>query len=424
MAMTDINIIPATAKDTLHRIFKISRLRPWQEEVLPHILAGKDVFVMVSTGAGKSIMYQYPASLDGEAELTLVISPTRSLQMDQVDALNRKGLNAALLNSDLTADERRNILDHLDTYTLLYCAPEQLRSKDLLTALERITLRRVVIDEAHILPEAKHSFRPAYNEIGKFIRSRSPRPQVIALTATATPKARDQIKFDLKMKRNTATFVYPIRRTNLHIQTKLIKPNKQAGLSESDVMLKTVENILRQWDQKGSAIIYGTTVDQVDRAKDFLKGRGFKLKKVTGKMKYEKRRKNQDAFMSGKVSIMTATNAFGLGVDKPDVRLVIHMGLPLTLEGYVQEVGRAGRDGKKSTCVLLYTQNDYKRNKRILQAGGDEAFKWFEHGMKAMRGFVDDETSCAWKKIERYFGEKPKKRCKVCSNCIANKLIR
>ena len=116
-------------------------------------------------------------------------------------------------------------------------------------------------------------------------------------------------------------------------------------------------------------------------------------------------------------------HAFGLGVDKPDVRLVIHMGLPLTLEGYVQEIGRAGRDGKKSTCVLLYTQSDYKRNKRILKAGGEEAFQWFEQGMKAMHGFADDKTTCAWKKIEKYFGEKPSKRCRVCSNCIAKKLI-
>lgn len=422
--MTDNHIIPIASEDTLRRVFEISKLRPWQAEVLPHILADKDVFVMVSTGAGKSIMYQYPASLDGEAVLTLVISPTRSLQMDQVDALNRKGLHAALLNSDLSTGERRNILDHLGKYSLLYCAPEQLHSKDLLIALERVTLKRVVVDEAHILPDAKHSFRPAYNEIGKFIHNRSPRPQIIALTATATPKARQQIKMDLRMKRNTATFVYPIRRTNLMIQTKLIKPNKQAGLTESDVMLKAVEDILRQWDQKGSAIIYGTTVEQVNMAKNFLKGRGFKLNKITGKMKYKKRRKNQDAFMNGRVSIMAATNAFGLGVDKPDVRLVIHMGLPLTLEGYVQEIGRAGRDGKKSICILLYTQNDYKRNKRILKTGGDEAFQWFEPGMKAMRSFVDNETSCAWKKIEKYFGEKLQKRCQVCSSCIAHKLIR
>ena len=416
-------ILPAMSEDTLRRVFGISKLRPWQEEALPHILNGDDVFVMVSTGAGKSIMYQYPASLDGEAALTLVISPTRSLQMDQVDALNRKGVRAALLNSDLTLGERNCILDHLDTYALLYCAPEQLRSKDLQTALGRVALKRVVIDEAHILPEAKHSFRPAYNEIGEFIRSRSSRPQIIALTATATPKSRQQIKTDLGMKWDTATFVYPIRRKNLEIQTKLIKANKKAAMSESDVMLRAVEDILRQWDQKGSAIIYGTTVEQVNTAKKFLKGRGFDLKKVTGKMKCKKRRKNQDAFMHGRVSIMVATNAFGLGVDKPDVRLVIHMGLPLTLEGYVQEIGRAGRDGKKSTCVLLYTQSDYKRNKRILKAGGEEAFQWFEQGMKAVHGFADDKTTCAWRKIEKYFGEKPSKRCRVCSNCIAKKLI-
>lgn len=417
------NIIHKPSEDTLRRVFGITKLRPWQEEVLPHILSGNDVFVMVSTGGGKSLMYQYPAKLDVGEALTLVISPTRSLQIDQVKALNKKGIGAALLNSDLTKSERRDILEHLNKYTLLYCAPEQLRSKDLRSALERVTLKRVVIDEAHILPEAKHGFRPAYNEIGEFIHRCSPRPQIIALTATATPKAREQIKRDLKMQPDTATFVYPIRRTNLQIQIKHIKPNKKAGLSESDVMLKTVEDILRQWDHKGSAIIYGTTVEQVNLVKDYLKGRGFKLKKVTGKMDGAKRRNNQKVFIDGEVSIMAATNAFGLGVDKPDVRLVIHVGLPLTLEGYVQEIGRAGRDGKKSSCILLYTKNDYKRNKQILQTGGDEAYKWSKQGMKAMRDFADNESSCAWRMIEKYFGEKPKKRCRACSNCISHKLI-
>ena len=200
------------------------------------------------------------------------------------------------------------------------------------------------------------------------------------------------------------------------------------GIYEIDAKVKELRELRNMEAEVKSAITAiedSLKAEMLAKNTDVLsgKGRGFDLKKVTGKMKCKKRRKNQDAFMHGRVSIMVATNAFGLGVDKPDVRLVIHMGLPLTLEGYVQEIGRAGRDGKKSTCVLLYTQSDYKRNKRILKAGGEEAFQWFEQGMKAMHGFADDKTTCAWRKIEKYFGEKSSKRCRVCSNCIAKKLI-
>lgn len=399
----------------------ISQLHPWQAEVMPSIFTGKDIFAMVSTGGGKSLVFHYPAALEAGKALTLVISPTRTLQLDQVEALKNKGLPATLINSDLSADERRDILEHLKDYVLLYCAPEQLRREDLRSALKQVTLARVIIDEAHILAEAKFSFRPAYGEIGAFIQSCSYRPQVIALTATATPKARKQIKEDLGLEQDAVEFVYPIRRTNLEIQAKHIKANKQNALSADDVMLNAVEDTLNQWDGKGSVIIYTTTVKQVNDTYKWLKGRSFKVKKITGKTDAKKRRKNQQAFLNGDTPIMVATNAFGLGIDKKDV---LHMGLPLTLEGYVQEIGRAGRDGKKSKCILFYTKDDYKRNKRILKNGSEESFEWSLPGLKAMLGFVQNKKACAWRKIEKHFGEKPGKRCHCCSNCVAKKLIK
>lgn len=405
-------------------VFGIPQLRPWQEEVLPEIFKGKDSFVMVPTGGGKSLVFQGPAMLEAGRALTLVISPTRTLQVDQVEALKNKGLPAALINSDLQPSGRRYILEHLKDYALLYCAPEQLRAKDLRTALEQVTLARVVIDEAHILAEAKFSFRPAYGEIGKFIQSCSPRPQVIALTATATPKARKQIRKDLGLKQDAVEFVYPVRKPNLEIQVKRIKANKQKSLPADAVMLNALEAALKQWDGKGSVIIYGATVKQVNNTYKWLKGRRFKVRKITGKTGAKKRRENQQAFMNGDAPIMVATNAFGLGIDKRDVRLVIHMGLPLTLEGYVQEIGRAGRDGKTSKCILFYTKDNYKRNKRILESGGKEASEWSLPGLESMLRFAQDKKKCAWKKIEKHFGEKPGKRCRCCSNCVAKKLIK
>lgn len=402
----------------------IKKLRPWQESVLPAAVRGDDVFVMVSTGGGKSMIPQYLSAVDGNGMLTLNLSPNRALQKDQLENLKGSGIKAALLNSDLSAVERSTLLKNLRAYRMLYCAPEQLLKEDLLEALERVTVARVVVDEVHVLTEVKHQFRPAYGKIGEFIRSCSPRPQVIALTATATPTARKEIKSDLSMRADTAMFVYPIRRDNLKIQAKHIKSSAKSGKNAAGTMLREVESILKKWNGKGTVIIYATTVKQVNQAKKHLSGRGYQVKKITGKMTAKKRRKSQDAFIHNECRIIVATNAFGLGINKADVRLVVHMGLPLTIEGYVQEIGRAGRDGKESNCILLYTDGDYQRNKRILQSGGEESFSWFKKGLEAMRKFSKNRNKCAWQQLEKYFGEKPHARCGNCANCIVKKFHR
>jgi len=341
----------------------ITNLREWQIDPLESILQGKDVFIRKTTGGGKSLLFQLPAIMEKGKVLSIVISPLRALQQDQVTALRNKGINAVLLNSDLSKSERKKILQDLSSVNLLYLAPEQLGSKDLRESLKNCGVARIVVDEAHILPQAELSFREAYGKIGEFISFLEESPQIIACTATATPKDVNHIAKKLGMQ-NPRLFLLPVRRENLHLQIKRIEAKGKRGAKEvrKRNMRHAVERILEDWNGKGSVIIYCPTVKGVETTHKWLKARGWKVGKYTGKMKQSKRSKNQTAFMGGNKPIMVATNAFGLGIDKPDIRLVIHAGLPLSMDGYVQEIGRAGRDGKVSRCVLLYSKSDFDTN--------------------------------------------------------------
>lgn len=396
----------------------IQNLHPWQEDPLSTILHGDSAFISAPTGGGKSLLYQVPAVIDEGRALTMVISPLRALQVDQVRQLQEKGVRAAILNSDLSESEKRSTLEQLPELSLLYLAPEQLPGKKLAKALSRCRVARLVVDEAHILPEAKLGFRKAYGKIGNFIDSLPERPQVIACTATATPKDRRQILEALRVP-NAKVFTYPVRRENLHMQIKKIEGG-------GSVLLQALERVLKQWQQtskqneRGSVIIYCPTVKGVKRTYKYLKARDWCVAKYTGKTPHKKRTETQQAFLSGDIPIIVATNAFGLGINKPDVRLIIHAGLPLTMSGYVQEIGRAGRDGKESRCVLFYTKGDYGRNKNILNQGSPEAAQRGIKGLDALRKLVRSKK-CLWRGIERYFDEKPGKRCKICCRCKASK---
>ena len=397
---------------------KIGHLRDWQVEPLRAIQQGRDVFVSMSTGGGKSLLYQLPAAMEEGRGLTIVISPLRSLQMDQVAALGKKSISAVCVNSDLSGSERRKILADLSQDALLYVAPEQLASRDLIKALETCHVERVVVDEAHILPLMELDFRLAYGQIGTFIRMLSERPQIMACTATATAKDRRRIIQALGM-RDAAVFVFPVRRDNLRLSIKKVDvkrgAHKKARLEHR--LLCAVERQLEKWNGDGAVIIYAPTVKRVKRIYRWLKGRGWPVARYTGKQSQKKRRKAQMAFQGGKKPIMVATNAFGLGIDKADVRLIIHAGLPLSMDGYVQEIGRAGRDGKKSNCVLLYTAADVALNEKLLrQSENDDAVHRKLDGLYALKGLVESDK-CIWKCIERYFGEKPDKKCGKCSHC-------
>ena len=401
----------------------ITNLRQQQEAPMQAIFDGKDAIVLMPTAGGKSLLYQLPAVMDDTGKLTLVISPLKALQLDQVDALRSKGIRAAVLNSDLSAAEHSSVLEDMTRRGgLLYLAPEQLRSPAVAEALQSCPiLTRIAVDEAHILPQAKDDFRKAYGKIGSFIDSLSLHPQVIALTATATRKDVARIRKSLSID-NASLFRTPMRRDNLRLYIKRIDSsgktrNGKCSQSIEHTLFQSVERELSKWDEHGAVIIYCPTVKLVKRLCKWLKARDYPVGKYHGKMKHAKRKAAQQAFMRGKKPIMVATNAFGLGIDKPDVRLVIHAGLPLSMDGYVQEIGRAGRDGKKSRCMLFFTKADFERNKRILShSGGNKAIRRKLKRLNALHGLVDSKK-CLWRVIEKYFGEKPQKKCEKCCRC-------
>lgn len=398
----------------------IANLRPQQEAPMEAILNNEDVIILMPTSGGKSLLYQLPAVMEPDS-LTLVISPLKALQLDQVESLRSKGIRAAVLNSDLSAAEHRDVLEDMTEHGgLLYLAPEQLQNMAVADALRTANLTRIAVDEAHALPQAKDDFRKAYGKIGSFINSLPRHPQVIALTATATRKDVALIRKSLDID-NASLFRTPLRRDNLHlcinhIGNSKIRKGKRKPSTEN-VLFQSVERELSKWDEDGAVIIYCPTVKLVKRLCKWLKARDYPVGKYHGKMKHAKRKAAQQAFMRGKKPIMVATNAFGLGIDKPDVRLVIHAGLPLSMDGYVQEIGRAGRDGKKSRCVLFFTKADFERNKRILShSGGNKAIRRKLKRLNALHGLVDSKK-CLWRVIEKYFGEKPQKKCEKRCRC-------
>ena len=398
----------------------IANLRLQQEAPMEAILNNEDVIVLMPTSGGKSLLYQLPAVME-HGSLTLVISPLKALQLDQVESLHSKGIRAAVLNSDLSAAEHRDVLEDMTRRGgLLYLAPEQLQNMAVADALRTANLTRIAVDEAHTLPQAKDDFRKAYGKVGSFIHSLPHRPQVIALTATATRNDVSRIRKSLGIP-NAERFRTPLRRDNLHLCIKHIGNSKirkgKRKPSTENVLFQSVERELSKWDEDGAVIIYCPTVKLVKRLCKWLKARDYPVGKYHGKMKHAKRKAAQQAFMRGKKPIMVATNAFGLGIDKPDVRLVIHAGLSLSMDGYTQEIGRAGRDGKKSRCVLFYAKSDFDRNRRILsRSGGRKAVARRLKRLHALRGLVDSKE-CLWCVIEKYFGEKPQKRCHKCCRC-------
>jgi len=405
------------------KVLEIAKLRDPQIGPVKSILEGRDTFVVMPTGGGKSLIYQLPAVM-WEPRLTVVISPLKALQEDQVSALQKKGVSAAFLNSSMTKADREHVLLNIRTekLALLYIAPEQLQNSEVRSALERGTIAHLVIDEAHILARDQDSFRKAYSQIGDFLDTLEERPVVSAFTATATADDRHLIINSLHME-DPRLFISTIRRPNLHLAVKVVEPQtkdaKRSALWREK--RRMVDRILQDWDGKGSVIVYCSTVKTVKKLSKWLKAEGWKAGKYHGKMPDKKRIATQADFLSGKTKIIVATNAFGLGIDKPNVRLIIHAGLPLSMDGYVQEIGRAGRDGKAAQCVLIYAPSDLAANKATLRHGLNEEQR--KAAFKRLDALYDTAGSdkCLWREIEIYFGEKRGKKCGKCCNCKIKK---
>src|SRR5689334_11017790 len=339
---------------TLRETFGLDKLREGQAEVIRSVLEGHNTLAIMPTGAGKSLCYQLPSlHLPGT---TVVVSPLISLMKDQVDKLREAGLEAAQLNSALTTEEKYENLEQIESEKsdFIFVTPERFTDQEFLAELRQKEINFVVIDEAHCISEWGHDFRPAYLSLGAAVKTLGT-PPVLALTATATLEVIADIEkqLDLGKLQVVKTGIY---RPNLYLEVKRVTNER-----EKHEQLVRILN-----EHEGTGIIYAATVKAVEELTDWLQSFDFQIEKYHGRMKASDRKRNQEAFMNGELKAIVATNAFGMGIDKPDIRFVVHYQMPGSLEAYYQEAGRAGRDGEPATCSLFYQLEDRRTHQFFL----------------------------------------------------------
>jgi len=390
----------------LKNVFGYHQFRGNQEEIINNLLAGNNTFVIMPTGAGKSLCYQLPAiMMPGTA---IVISPLIALMKNQVDQLNALGVNAQVLNSTLTKTEinkvKKGILN--GEVKLLYVAPESLTKEENISFLKKGNLSFVAIDEAHCISEWGHDFRPEYRKIRSIIDQLGNLP-IIALTATATPKVQLDIQKNLGME-EAALFKSSFNRKNLYYE---VRPK----VSTKKQLIKFIHN------NKGkSGIVYCLSRKKVEEIAELLRVNDIKALPYHAGLDPQVRIQNQDAFLNEEADVIVATIAFGMGIDKPDVRYVIHYDAPKSLEGYYQETGRAGRDGLEGNCIMFYSYNDIvkleKFNKDKSVTERDNA----KHLLQEMSAYSESSV-CRRKQLLHYFGEHLEENCGFCDNCVKPK---
>jgi ATP-dependent DNA helicase RecQ len=392
-----------TLKERLKEIFGYSQFRGDQEIIIQNILAGKNTFVIMPTGAGKSLCYQLPAIVS--EGLAIVISPLIALMKNQVDQMNAFGINAQFLNSTLTKAEINKVKkDALNgTLKLLYIAPESLTKEENLDFLQRTKISFVAIDEAHCISEWGHDFRPEYRRIHGIIDNIGQLP-IIALTATATPKVQQDIRKNLQME-EAETFKSSFNRKNLYYEVRSKKDAKKQ-------LIRYIRN------NKGkSGIVYCLSRKTVEEIAELLSVNDVRALPYHAGLDSNTRMANQDAFLNEEAEVIVATIAFGMGIDKPDVRFVIHYDVPKSLEGYYQETGRAGRDGLEGNCVMFYSYDDIlkleKFNKDKSVTERDNA----RHLLGEMVAYANLGV-CRRRQLLSYFGEYMDKDCGFCDNCV------
>ena len=402
-----------TPKEALKAVFGYDSFRPGQEAVINAILEGRDILAVMPTGAGKSLCYQVPAML--LSGITLVISPLISLMQDQVKALNEAGVDAAFINSSLSEKELNDTFKNAykGHYKIIYVAPERLMSEGFISFAKSVEISMVTVDEAHCISQWGQDFRPSYMDIAEFINILDKRPIISAFTATATQNVREDIICSLGLN-NPYFLVTGFDRENLFFQVD--KPqNKERFI---------LDFIERHRGESG--IIYCATRKNVDSLYTLLRKQHISVGKYHAGMSNEERKQMQNDFVFDYTSIVIATNAFGMGIDKSNVRFVIHYNMPSSMENYYQEAGRAGRDGLNSECILLFSPQDIIINRFLLEhkdfsdIDPIDAMTIRERDIKRlqiMEGYCYT-TECLRNYILKYFGEDPKKPCDDCGNCL------
>jgi ATP-dependent DNA helicase RecQ len=396
----------ATPSTILKNTFGYDTFRSLQREVIENVMARRDTLAIMPTGGGKSLCYQIPAILfDG---LTVVVSPLISLMKDQVEQLRAFGVPSLFLNSSLSPQEYMENMDYVKRgeVKLLYVAPETLLTPRILSLLAEVRVDLLTIDEAHCISEWGHDFRPEYRQIIE-VRKHFPQAVCLALTATATSRVRQDIRATLKFA-TTNEFIASFNRENLYIEI----------LRKQDPYLQTIQTLERYKDQSG--IIYCFSRKQVDELALYLDSKGYSVRPYHAGLEDSERRRNQEAFIRDDAQIIVATIAFGMGINKSNVRFVIHFDLPKSIEGYYQEIGRAGRDGLPAHCILLYSYSDVaKLNYFIEQKSGNEKRVAIQHLDSIVR-YVEDEITCRRKPLLNYFGESfTADTCSNCDNCTS-----
>ena len=392
--------------DILQKYYGYTSFRKGQENIIKSIINKEDVLAIMPTGGGKSICYQVPAlCLDG---MTIVISPLISLMKDQVDALKTMGVKALLINSSLSNSEYSKVLEDIenDECKIIYIAPERLDNLEFVNIIRGKNISQVAIDEAHCVSQWGHDFRVSYKKIPYFINRLDKRPIVTAFTATASNEVREDIINILDLH-SPAVYITGFDRENLSIN--IVKSS-----SKNKYTLDYVEN-----HKNESGIIYASTRKEVESIYEGLLKRNYSVAKYHAGLSNEARKEYQENFINDDIKIMVATNAFGMGIDKPNIRWILHYNMPQSIENYYQEIGRAGRDGEDSECVLLFSPGDVHTQKYLVEVGieNPERKRVQYKKLQQMVDLVYSNT-CYRKSILNYFGEHFLEECNNCSNCL------
>ncbi len=392
--------------ELLEKYYGYKSFRKGQENIISNIIDGNDVLAIMPTGGGKSICYQVPALIfEG---LTIVISPLISLMKDQVDALKDMGINGEFINSSISSAEENRVIDNIRNgqCKILYVAPERLESLNFLNVISECSVSQIAIDEAHCISQWGHDFRTSYTKVSGFIKLLKTRPIITAFTATASEEVREDIIRLLNLNK-PKIFITGFDRENLLIN--VIKSGDKKSY---------LHNYINS-NKESSGVIYAATRKEVDKIHEELSHNGFSITKYHAGLSENDRKQNQEDFIYDRSNIMVATNAFGMGIDKPNIRFVVHYNMPKNIEGYYQEIGRAGRDGEKSECILLFSPQDVQIQKYLIEQSIENIDRKNNQYKKLneMTDFVYS-NECYRKYILDYFGEVYDHNCNNCSNCL------